>query len=278
MSKKYKRNCNYCNNFYIGQSINFCSKQCSWLNRKKLGLKKNYPKRKGLHEDKFEIIKKYCELNYSNKKISILCNISESYLKIFRKKYSIVLYNKKIKNFCNIYYCIDCKKVIRTKSKRCKQCQKINFSKLIKERKTGFCNENTQKKIKEIFLLRTGINNPGKYVKKHFISKKQTEIFQELQPYNFETEKYIGKYRVDFINYSKKIVIEIYGDYWHANPKIYNENFYNKNKQMIAKEIWKYDEERKNYIIANGYKFFSFFESEIKMNLIINTIRSSFGV
>lgn len=39
------------------------------------------------------------------------------------------------------------------------------------------------------------------------------------------------------------LIIECFGDYWHCNPKQYDENFILHIKKT-AKEIWKVDEER----------------------------------
>lgn len=57
----------------------------------------------------------------------------------------------------------------------------------------------------------------------------------EFSLYNKEFNE---KYFYDFC-YNKKI-IEYNGDFWHANPKIYNESdVVHKNK--VAKDIWNYD-------------------------------------
>ena len=52
---------------------------------------------------------------------------------------------------------------------------------------------------------------------------------------------------LDFYCLDNNKVIEFYGDYWHANPNIYNENdivFYPKNKNLLAKDIWEKDKSR----------------------------------
>lgn len=54
---------------------------------------------------------------------------------------------------------------------------------------------------------------------------------------------YEGKklYIPDFINRKLKLFIEFNGDYWHCNPDIFDDNYYNSHKKMTAKEIWKKD-------------------------------------
>jgi len=52
---------------------------------------------------------------------------------------------------------------------------------------------------------------------------------------------------LDFYSMSTNKAIEFYGDYWHANPAIYQENSIIKFPRDIVKtacEIWKYDRER----------------------------------
>lgn len=75
-------------------------------------------------------------------------------------------------------------------------------------------------------------------------------------------EKYMyynGKaYAYDFC-YKNKI-IEFNGDYWHANPTLYDEHFYNKVKQMYANEIWEYDKNKKIAAEAHGYEILYIWE------------------
>ena len=43
-------------------------------------------------------------------------------------------------------------------------------------------------------------------------------------------------------------------NYWHCNPNKYDPNYYNSKVTKTAKEIWKYDEDRVNYIISKGFE------------------------
>lgn len=64
--------------------------------------------------------------------------------------------------------------------------------------------------------------------------------------------------------------IEIQGTYWHADPKIYNESYYNKAKNMTAKEIWEYDAAKKKEIETLGISLFYIWENDwINNNEII---------
>ena len=61
-------------------------------------------------------------------------------------------------------------------------------------------------------------------------------------------------------------IIEFNGDYWHCNPKIYNEHFYNKVKQLYAKDIWKYDKIKINLCHKYNIKTLTIWESEYNEN------------
>lgn len=69
-------------------------------------------------------------------------------------------------------------------------------------------------------------------------------------------------YAYDFC-YNHKI-IEFNGDYWHCNPNLYDENFYNKVKQKFAKEIWEYDKIKTNIAEKYDYSVLSIWESEYR--------------
>jgi len=65
--------------------------------------------------------------------------------------------------------------------------------------------------------------------------------------------------------FNKKI-IEFNGDYWHCNPQIYKEDFFNKHKKMTAKEIWNYDKIKNDAIMNDGYQVLVIWENEYKNN------------
>jgi hypothetical protein len=72
-----------------------------------------------------------------------------------------------------------------------------------------------------------------------------------------ETKK---AYSYDF-TYKKKI-IEFNGDYWHCNPLLYEEDFFNKNKELTAEEIWQYDLAKNRLAESHGYKVLVVWENE----------------
>lgn len=76
----------------------------------------------------------------------------------------------------------------------------------------------------------------------------------------FMTDK-LGNHFAYDLCINKKI-IEFNGDYWHCNPNIYNENFFNKSKQMTAKQIWDLDDKKRKCAEENGYKILYIWEDE----------------
>jgi len=72
----------------------------------------------------------------------------------------------------------------------------------------------------------------------------------------------------DFVDVANKKVIEFNGDLWHANPKIFSEsdcpNPYKKN--LTAKHIWHFDENKNQQAINNGYEVLIIWESDYKKN------------
>lgn len=70
----------------------------------------------------------------------------------------------------------------------------------------------------------------------------------------------------DFIDIAKKKIIEFYGDYWHCNPLKYNSTFFNKHKELTAKQIWEKDNERIQLLKNNGYDVLIIWEYEVRHN------------
>jgi hypothetical protein len=113
-------------------------------------------------------------------------------------------------------------------------------------------------------------------------SKPEIELIKEIiKRFNFNIdEHYSGLneqyfiynnitktfFTYDFVLKNYKKVIEFNGDYWHCNPKIYKEDFFNKNKQMFAKEIWKRDEEKIENIQQRGFETLIIWEYDYKNN------------
>jgi G:T-mismatch repair DNA endonuclease (very short patch repair protein) len=71
------------------------------------------------------------------------------------------------------------------------------------------------------------------------------------------------KYQYDFI-IGDDILLEVHGDYWHANPNIYGNG--KKKINETQKFKIKQDKKKKEFAIKYGYRIYYIWESEINNN------------
>lgn len=98
--------------------------------------------------------------------------------------------------------------------------------------------------------------------------KNNNIVFQELSNrevimYNKEIN---NMYKIDFVDFTNKKIIEYNGDFWHCNPELYNESYFNKVKQKNAKDIWEYDRIKLDYMKNKGYDILVIWEKDFKHN------------
>ena len=89
---------------------------------------------------------------------------------------------------------------------------------------------------------------------KHFLIQYKIDYI-----YNEQLSKQY-KYRPDFVLPSFKVILEVQGDYWHANPSIYDEDECT-DKQILARQK---DVIKKAYYESLGYTVICIWELEIK--------------
>jgi G:T-mismatch repair DNA endonuclease (very short patch repair protein) len=70
-------------------------------------------------------------------------------------------------------------------------------------------------------------------------------------------------YIPDFVLDDYKIIIEVQGNFWHANPLIYKAEDFIPRKNLLAKEIWKIDLEKKLFLESFNYTVLYLWETEI---------------
>lgn len=72
----------------------------------------------------------------------------------------------------------------------------------------------------------------------------------------------------DFHILNTNVLLEVNGDYWHANPAKYSKDtvFQFPKNTVTAEEIWKMDEYKRNIAAVNNYKVVYLWEKEIKEN------------
>lgn len=96
-------------------------------------------------------------------------------------------------------------------------------------------------------------------------SHMANQIINEIKlKYNGEKEYLVNKYSFDF-RY-KNILVEINGDYWHCNPKLYKPFEFNKVVGKYAHEIWKKDKSKKKVAEDKGYLVYIIWEYDYRKN------------
>jgi very-short-patch-repair endonuclease len=107
-------------------------------------------------------------------------------------------------------------------------------------------------------------------VENYLIEKKinfQSEIGKIFRKFNNDFNKIYSPI-VDILIEDCKLVIEIYGDKWHANPKIYKDTDLIKTWDGWQNASWirNRDKARKLHIESFNYKVIEFWECDIKKN------------
>jgi len=112
--------------------------------------------------------------------------------------------------------------------------------------------------------------NKKKIWKKGMISDLEKEIVEKIRisipeiQHQFQVRNGT-KWFVYDVFYNNKI-IEINGDYWHANPLKYKKDDFNSMMKMTSETIWKKDEIKKEWAIQHGYEVLTIWEQEFKTN------------
>lgn len=103
---------------------------------------------------------------------------------------------------------------------------------------------------------------------KNFISKLEIRVRGILTKLNISfTPQFPLKNRTYDIKIDNtNILIEVNGDFWHANPRKYKatDTLPFPNKSVIAESLWKKDEKKLNIALKNGFKVLSLWEMDIR--------------
>lgn len=103
-------------------------------------------------------------------------------------------------------------------------------------------------------------------------SKEEREIFAFLSGLGkyavTDDEVCVGgnKYLAPDMVINGKIVVEFYGDYFHANPKKHKADEYILKKEMTAQELWQVDAHRKEQLENAGYKVLVVWQNDYRTN------------
>jgi G:T-mismatch repair DNA endonuclease (very short patch repair protein) len=83
----------------------------------------------------------------------------------------------------------------------------------------------------------------------------------------FESERFIGGFaRVDELNVALRVVLEVYGDWWHFNPSKYDASTtaFRNGKTVTAGDVWKSNQERIAKLVKLGYSVYIMWESDFR--------------
>jgi len=72
----------------------------------------------------------------------------------------------------------------------------------------------------------------------------------------------IGLYQYDFIIHNRRILIEVNGDYWHVNPKIYGDKLFKDLKDYQRSKII-IDLKKKIYAHERNFRVITIWENDI---------------
>lgn len=173
-------------------------------------------------------------------------------------------------------------------------CENVSQIKEIKDKKIKkaiekygcinvFQSEEIKNKSKQTLFKKYGVYTPahisgikrnnGNFSKLHkeisiFLKTNKIEHQNEIIFYSINGLEKRKHKRADIVIENSKIVIEVNGDLWHANPIRY------KNGDIInlwtgptkAEDIWKKDKEKKELIESHGYKVIYCWEYDIRFN------------
>lgn len=97
----------------------------------------------------------------------------------------------------------------------------------------------------------------------NFTSKLELRIQDVLNDLNvpYTANGFLYRYNFDFI-FKNRIVLEIQGDFWHANPLYYKEDDILL-KGWMVKDVWKKDNIKRKKLIDNNWKIYYLWETDI---------------
>ena len=118
----------------------------------------------------------------------------------------------------------------------------------------------------------------GTYMRGHSISSIEQIVkdFLDEQGITYKCEKRISTFYVDFYIPKANLCIEVQGDFWHCNPKVFK-----KPVSRIQTRALERDARKKELIIAKGYSFLEVWEYdlihdlEVTKSTILETISSA---
>jgi very-short-patch-repair endonuclease len=127
-------------------------------------------------------------------------------------------------------------------------------------RRSDYMKKAWQDPVKQIPLYKNLFNIRKRLSKLH----QKTKDYLELRKLGFKSEQPIWKYCVDELHHDKKIIIEVNGDYIHANPLLYTADDIIRlpGSTYTAQEKWDADKKRTDWLESQGYTVYVIWESD----------------
>jgi G:T-mismatch repair DNA endonuclease (very short patch repair protein) len=107
----------------------------------------------------------------------------------------------------------------------------------------------------------------GKFLPK--MNKIEEKVSQalELAGLDFQFSRFVARRQFDFLVTGTKVLIEVQGDYWHANPEIYSfsDSIYFPGKvEECVRDIWEKDRKKREIAEGHGYRVVYVWEKDIR--------------
>lgn len=264
------------------------------------GLKKRNIKQANSSKKRYQKFKKTCLDKYGVENISQLEETKEKKKNTFIKHYGVdnVRKSDEFKNWLNLYMLEKYGKRSvpningnmdvfgwRKLSQEEKEKRKIQINQKLKEYYKNISSEdrkiiaerlgkaskkfwrdisNEEKILRISNLLQTRYKNGPRSKLEILISNILDELHIPYTRYfNIKNKEF------DFLINETNILLEINGDYWHANPDIYNSDdiiHYPKNRYIKASDIWEKDSLKKKIAENEGFLVLYVWEKDIKSN------------
>lgn len=142
-----------------------------------------------------------------------------------------------------------------------------------------FQREDVKQKSRDTFLRRYGFESPAELQMsrgKNTYSSVHREVVEFLGENGVDVviEYKVPKDKCGYYSYDIQLVdtnkiIEVYGDYWHGNPEIYNDNdliLKGSSREMKVKDKHRCDKKKNDFAIKLGYSVLVVWENDLKNN------------
>jgi G:T-mismatch repair DNA endonuclease (very short patch repair protein) len=106
-------------------------------------------------------------------------------------------------------------------------------------------------------------------------SSIERKMIKNIKSLGYEVKHHfkVGTVEVDAYIPELNLVLEMFGDYWHASPGLFDGNDRHPTTGKKIKSIWKHDKKRADRIREAGYRMEVIWESELKQNGFKATLR-----